>query len=78
MTRLQDIPGWIQAFVLIVVTLIGAAVAFGSLQAAQSLETAERKAADQQLQQEDQHFKESVTEIKQLLRDESDRHHPRR
>lgn len=77
MAKLQDIPGWVQAAIAAVLFVVGSTSSCANLQRNIDMEAAERKAVDDQLKAEDAHFKDSVTEIKQMLRDEMERHHPR-
>lgn len=74
---LKDIPGWVQAVVAVVLFTVGGTSSCSMLQRNIDVEATERKASDEQLKQEDQHFRETVTEIKQMLREELDKHHPR-
>lgn len=70
MSKLNDIPGWVQAGIAIAVFIATIIISYASVTSALAIEATERKL-------ETQHLRQAVEEIKTLLREEMDRHHPR-
>lgn len=70
MTSVRQWPDWLKTAIAIATLLVSLALAWGDMKADMRVETTERKAADD-------HIEKSVDEIKTMLRDELDRHHPR-
>jgi hypothetical protein len=66
MTKLKDLPGWGQFVLALLTLLIAGTLAYGNVKAEISL-----------LQQKDDFIERNIGEIKQMLREEMERHHPR-
>lgn len=64
---INDIPGWGQFAIAIIAILVAGTLAYGNV-----------KADVQLLQQKDQFLEQNVLEIKTMLKDEMERHHPRK
>jgi uncharacterized protein (UPF0254 family) len=78
MSRLTSLPGWIQFVIGVGTVLVTVTLAYASLQSDLRVEATERKAADVLQQQQQQGLDKDIHEIKLLLKEEFDRHHPRR
>jgi hypothetical protein len=65
-SRLSNLPDWGQLVIAIVIILSGVLLAYGQARADIAL-----------LQQNDAHIESNILEIKQMLREEIERHHPR-
>jgi hypothetical protein len=70
MAPVRDWPTWVKLVVAIATVLISISLAWGDMKADLRVEQTERKAMDT-------HLEKGVEEIKQMLREELDRHHPR-
>ena len=70
MQRLRDIPGWGQLILALGVLLASLAFTWGSFAGDLRVEATTREQVDIRIER-------SVEEIKQLLKQEIDRHHPR-
>lgn len=66
MAKLENIPSWVQLVMAIVAVLVTVTLAYAQAQADISL-----------LRQNDTYIEKSIDEIKVMLRDEMERHHPR-
>ena len=65
-----DIPSWLQALIALAVVLGGATMAYGDLLGDLRVEATTREQVDIRIER-------SVDEIKSMLKDEIERHHPR-
>lgn len=63
---IKNIPEWGQLVLALLALLVAGTLAFAKTNTAISL-----------LEQKDTHFEQNIIEIKQMLREEIDRHHPR-
>jgi hypothetical protein len=66
MSAFKDLPGWGALIVTLIGMCIAGTLAYGAVKTDVSL-----------LQQKDTHFEQTVLEIKQMLKEELERHHPR-
>jgi len=66
MSKLNNLPDWGQLILALVISLVAGTFAFAAVKSDVSL-----------LQQKDAFIEQSINEIKQMLREEIDRHHPR-
>lgn len=73
----QQIPSWVQLALAVGALIVSMALAYGDLKAGLQNEQTQRQADVQRLQDADLRHAEDVREIKDMLRQEMDRHHPR-
>jgi chaperonin cofactor prefoldin len=74
MSRFRDIPVWVKFLITFGTLLVSVTLAYAQLKQ----EDTSLKGEIKLLQQQDAHTNQSLEEIKQMLREEFDRHHPRR
>jgi len=77
MAKLRDLPGWAQVALAAGAMLFSAAWAWGDLKSDLRAESIQRLNADDQHERQDQRIEKSLDELKLMLREEMDRHHPR-
>jgi hypothetical protein len=66
MSAFRDLPSWGAFIVALIGMFIAGTLAYGAVKTDVSL-----------LQQKDTHFEQTILDIKQMLKEELERHHPR-
>jgi len=74
MSKLRDIPAWAKLVLTLISIIVSVTLAYAQLR----LEDKDIRGEINLLKKEDEVHRGDVEEIKQMLREEFDRHHPRR
>jgi hypothetical protein len=75
---IAELPGWVQAAIAVLGFLGVVTLAYASQSSDLRNETTVREAETKSLREADQRQERSIDRIEQMLREELDRHHPRR
>ncbi len=71
------IPDWVKFIIVVGGTIATMALSWGDVKADLRVETAERKMETQELRDADVRYQKDIDDIKHMLQEEMDRHHPR-
>jgi DnaJ-domain-containing protein 1 len=74
---MSKVPDWIKFIILVGGTIATMAISWGNMEADLRVETTERKMETQELRDADVRYQKDIDDIKQMLQEEMDRHHPR-
>lgn len=74
MAFLKDAPAWVKIILALAGTLVSVTLAYANLKSEVKLLQRE----DVVLHEQDKQFKSDIKDIKEMLREELERHHPRK